>query len=276
MVRSRSVVLVAVVATLLSGSALVSGSALLSGSALVSGSAQTLRNRRAQITSPVPTTTTQLVIGIADSWSSSSALITRYSRTPNGWIRVDDPSSARLGPNGLAWGRGRNDVPTGSTIKTEGDGRSPAGVFSLPTAFGYDAAWRERTRLPFVAVGPNDLFVEDPDSSLYNQHVRLDHAPTTAWERKQQMRQHDPAHRLEILVGHNTAPNVVAGAGSAIFIHVWRNGGDATTAGCTSMSDGDVDALVGWLDPAARPLYVLLPRDEYVARQKAWKLPVLE
>lgn len=243
---------------------------------LVTGPAKAWPNKPSAPKSPVPIRTTQLVVGITESWSSSSAVVRRYQRTPTGWLGVGQPSSARLGPNGLAWGRGRNEIPAGSTTKVEGDRRSPAGVFSLPTAFGYDADWQARTRLPFVTVGANDLFVEDPQSSLYNQHVRLDHAPTTAWERKQQMHQRDPAHRLEVLVGHNTVPKIVPGAGSAIFIHVWRDGGDATTTGCTAMSDSDVDALVRWLDPAARPLYVLLPRDEYLARQTSWNLPTLD
>ena len=64
------------------------------------------------------------------------------------------------------------------------------------------------------------------------------------------------------------------GAGSAIFIHVWRGDGAKATAGCTSVSDADIESLVSWLDPATKPVYALLSADQYELHQKAWGLPV--
>lgn len=54
------------------------------------------------------------------------------------------------------------------------------------------------------------------------------------------------------------------GAGSCIFLHVW-SGPDAGTAGCTAMGAGLVVALLGQLDPAARPMFVLLPAADAAA-----------
>ena len=257
------------VATLLAVGVLLSGSRVAApASPVVSGAGPV-----------VSSSSTQVVVGIAEDWQSTSATLQSYERVKGRWRSVGSRFTGRLGPNGLAWGRGLHpssvtDAP-GAVAKREGDKRSPAGVFTLPTAFGYDPAWATRTRLPYVTVGPRDLFGEDPSSPDYNTHDRLDHDPATDEERKQQMYQTDPAHRLEVLVGHNVSPAPVPGAGSAIFIHSWRGQGARTTTGCTAVSDAAIDGLVRWLDPAAHPLYVLLPRAEYEARRHTWGLPDL-
>lgn len=220
----------------------------------------------------IPDATTQLVVGIAESWSSQDVTIQRFERADGAWGPVGSSWRGRLGARGLAWGRGFNPVPDGAPMKVEDDQRSPAGVFRLPRAYGYDPAWAQRTKMPYTAVTSRDLFVGDPASPLYNTQVRLDHEPATAWERAQRMYLTNPAHRLQVFVAHNADP-VVPRGGSAIFLHVWRRGGLANTAGCTSMSDTDIDTLVQWLDPASAPLYVLLPRDEYDALASRWDLP---
>ena len=157
--------------------------------------------------------------------------------------------------------------------KAEGDGRSPAGVFSMRRSFGYDPQWARKTRLAYVAVTTRDLFVEDPSSEWYNTYVRLDHEPQTVFEQEQQMKQDDPMHRLKIVIEHNTTPSPEAGKGSAILFHIWRRNGALPTAGCTSISDAAIESMMQWLDPAKRPLYVLLPTAKYKELASAWGLP---
>lgn len=227
----------------------------------------------------IPTSSLQLLVGIAADWTSSTAVLQRYARRGSGktigrWTPVGAPFPARLGPSGLAWGIGLHPTPAGGNTKREGDGRSPAGIFALSTAFGYSPAWATKTKLPYVTVAVQDLFVEDPESPSYNTHVRLDHVPSTDWERDQQMYQSDPAHRLEVLVDHNRTSPPIPGAGSAIFIHIWRGDGARATAGCTAVSDTDIEKLVSWLDPASKPVYALLPVSEYELQRKGWALPV--
>ena len=182
----------------------------------------------------------------------------------------------RVGSAGLVWGRGLHPRTQEMTDKREGDNRAPAGVFALRRAFGYDSSWSTKTLLSYVTVGPRDLFVEDPKSSLYNTYLRLDHDPANAFERKQLMKQTDPAHRLKIVIEHNTTPKPVAGRGSAILFHIWRSDGAKPTAGCTSVSEGSIEALMSWLDPAKSPAYVLLPVDEYRKRAESWGLPSID
>ena len=46
-----------------------------------------------------------------------------------------------FGKNGLAWGKGIADNldQRDGPVKHEGDGKAPAGIFKLGTAFGYDS-----------------------------------------------------------------------------------------------------------------------------------------
>ena len=224
----------------------------------------------------VPATTTQLVVGTAASWDSSEATLQRYVRGGKGWRAIGAPMSARLGANGLVWGRGVNPRTDDMSDKSEGDDRSPAGVFAIGRSFGYAAEWKNRTKLQYTKVTKRDLFVEDPESPLYNTYVHLDHDPNTAFENEQQMNQDDPAHRLKIVIEHNTEPSPVPGKGSAILFHIWRSGGTKTTAGCTAASAASIETLMTWLDPNKQPLYVLMPADEYRSRRAAWGLPVID
>ncbi len=136
---------------------------------------------------------------------------------------------------------------------------------------------KHHRRLPEVKVGPADLWVSDPRyPQLYNRHLRLDHPATSEWEKREQMRQTDYPHSIKLLICHNwtdTPGRPVVGAGSSIFFHIWRREGAAPTAGCTSMAEANLRALIRRLDPAKNPVYILLPRAEYARLRAPWRLP---
>jgi L,D-peptidoglycan transpeptidase YkuD (ErfK/YbiS/YcfS/YnhG family) len=58
-----------------------------------------------------------------------------------------------------------------------------------------------------------------------------------------------------VVVGYNTDP-VVAGRGSAIFLHIWKGPGQPT-AGCVAMEEADLERIVAWLDPDQKPQIIL-------------------
>ena len=180
---------------------------------------------------------------------------------------------ARLGKKGMGWGLGLHPLPPEAATKKEGDWKSPAGVFAIGGVWGYERSVRKHAKLPYRQITARDLWVEDAKSPAYNLHLVLAHDATTEWEKKQQMKQDDPAHALKLFVAHNAPPKVVAGAGSSIFFHIWRDGGGRPTAGCTTMDEKRLRWLIAQIDPGARPLYVLLPKAEYGRRRSAWKLP---
>ncbi len=221
----------------------------------------------------LPRNTSQAIVGIASGWNSSHVTLHRYERSRNGaWQLIDQPFKGRLGSNGLAWGRGLHPHSAGVTLKREGDRRAPAGVFSLGGAWGYDPNTKHHPNLSFNRITTRDLWVEDVKSPHYNKHIRLNREPSAAWEKKAQMRQNDYAHSLKLFINHN-APQAVAGGGSSIFFHIWRGGGSKATFGCTTMHESQLKTLIQWLNPQRRPVYVLLPQSEYMARRLQWKLP---
>ncbi|MCU0777470.1 MAG: L,D-transpeptidase family protein [Akkermansiaceae bacterium] len=221
----------------------------------------------------LPAASSQCLVGIADSWDSSTATLRYYEKSGGRWQQVGTPWQARLGKKGLVWGIGMHPVPKGAATKKEGDWRSPAGVFAIGGAWGYDATIRKHPRLFYRQVTPRDLWVEDPASEHYNRHLILERDPSSPWERKQQMKQTDPAHALKLFIAHNAPPKVIPGEGSSIFFHIWRAGGSKPTAGCTTMDEQKLRDLIARLDPARRPLYVLLPKSGYEEYRDAWKLP---
>lgn len=222
---------------------------------------------------PVPDDSRQLVLAEVPGPDDSRATVTRWERVDGAWVAVGEPVPARIGAHGVAWGRGLHP-PQPGLQKVEGDGRAPAGVFELRDAFGDAPAAAPGVRWPYHPVGPRDLFVEDPARPEYNAWVHVDgDRPLEPWEREAVMKQGDPAHALKVLVAHNAPPDVVPSAGSAIFLHVWRREGAAATAGCTAVARADLDALVGWLEPAAHPVFVLLTAADRARWRGEWSLP---
>lgn len=227
----------------------------------------------------VPSSCSQAIVGITDGWNSSHVTLSLLEKQPDGkWVRVMGPFPGRLGRNGCVWGLGLHASPRRATIKQEGDGRSPAGIFSLGGLWVTNKnAVKHHKNIPLVKVGPRDLWVSDINTpQLYNRHVRLDHPARTAWELKEQMRQTDYPHSIKLLICHNTwetEGRPIPGAGSSIFFHIWRRNGGAPTAGCTSMDEANLRAMIARLNPHRHPVYILLPRQEYAKWRKDWRLP---
>lgn len=224
----------------------------------------------------IPSDCRQCLVATADGWDSSSARLQLYEKAGNRWQTVGSPWNARLGKKGLAWGTGIHPVPNGAPAKREGDWKSPAGVFALGGVWGYDSSIKKHPKLYYRQITPRDLWVEDSKSPQYNRNVILDHNPATTWEKKQQMKQNDPAHALKLFIAHNSPSRkggAIPYAGSSIFFHIWRGGGSRPTAGCTAMPKDRLQSLIARLDPAKKPLYVLLPQAQYKQHRKAWKLP---
>ncbi len=227
----------------------------------------------------IPTNCSQAVIGIAEGWNSSHVTLSVVEKNASGqWVRVLGPYKGRLGRNGLVWGLGIHANPGRATVKREGDGRSPAGVFAIGGLWVTNKNYVKHHRsIPYVKVGPNDLWVSDVNyPKLYNRHIRLDHPARTEWELREQMRQTDYAHSIKLLICHNTAERrggPVVGAGSSIFFHIWRNNGGSPTAGCTAMAEANLRAIIARLQPSRHPVYILLPHAEYARLRQSWRLP---
>lgn len=184
----------------------------------------------------------QLIVVVTPDERATVGLMRRYERDSqqDRWREVGSRAEVVVGRAGLA------PIET----KREGDGKSPAGIFTLGTAFGFAAT--ADTRLPYRQLKSTTECVDDVSSRHYNTIVERDEVASVDWTSSEKMRTIDQ-YRLGIVVNHNTPP--VAGNGSCIFLHLW-GGPSSTTAGCTAMSDGDFEALLRWLDPSANPRLV--------------------
>lgn len=219
----------------------------------------------------------QLVVVTTSAWDSITGELRRYARREldGAWQAVGGPVPIVVGRTGLAWGVGLEEAAawaaTGGTVKREGDGRAPAGYFPLREAFGFapadSAGWLRQTYRQLT--GETEC-VDDTASMHYNTIVERGRVGRVDWRSSERMRSIEP-YRLGVLVGYNEAP-VAKARGSCIFLHIW--GGPRTpTAGCTAMDAVELERLMAWLDPAARPVLVQLPAAAYGRLQGRWALP---
>ena len=214
----------------------------------------------------------QLLVVTTPAWDSVSGTLRRYARaTPHGpWRAVGEPVPIVVGQSGLAWGEAVGGRPS-DPRKREGDGRAPAGRFTLGTAFGFaPSSGMNGVQLPYLQLADDTECVDDPTSEHYNTLVGRSAQRRVDWASSERMRTID-LYRLGVVVRYNTAP-VRRGRGSCIFLHIWRAAG-SPTSGCTAMPAADLDTVVAWLDPARHPTLVQLPVAEYARLRAPWGLP---
>ena len=195
--------------------------------------------------------TKQLIVVTTKNWSTSNGMLQRFEKEGISWEKVGKAISIKLGRNGLGWGIGLHTTPKNAKIiKKEGDGKAPAGLFSLKQAFGYN---------PFVVDYPYEVYkatdhcVDDVKSKLYNKivdsrKVKID------YKSKEHMKFPKDYYKYGIVVNHNHIDEKGAkkGAGSCIFIHIKK----VPTAGCTVMNESEMIEIIRWLNPKAEPLLV--------------------
>lgn len=216
----------------------------------------------------------QMVVVTTGDWNSVSGTLQRFERgSPHAqWQAVGQPFAIVVGKTGLAWGDGlvgneRLGADAGDPLKREGDGKAPAGVFSLGTAFGYEPQLLAGSRMPYLRLTPSVECVDDAKSQYYNRIVDRQRIQRPDWSSSEHMLRDDELYHWGVYVEHNTHP-VRPGGGSCIFLHIWRGPGQGTV-GCTAMPRRDVEQLIAWFDPAKSPLLVQMPRARYErARQR--------
>jgi L,D-peptidoglycan transpeptidase YkuD (ErfK/YbiS/YcfS/YnhG family) len=147
------------------------------------------------------------------------------------------------GPLALPVALGRGGIKAN---KREGDGATPRGIFRLRRLWRRgDRHPRPQTLLPVRIIRQDDGWCEDPRDRRYNQRVSV--AETSPADR---LRRHDRLYDFIIELDHNTRPRV-AGRGSAVFIHIARDG-YAPTAGCVALNMPALRRLIERLGPRTR------------------------
>lgn len=135
--------------------------------------------------------------------------------------------------------------------KREGDGATPVGIFPLRYAFYRpDRGLRPATGLRLRPIAVDDGWCDAPADRRYNRPVR--HPIAASAER---LWRDDHLYDVIIVIGYNDRPRV-RGAGSAIFLHIARDGlardGLAPTEGCIAVSAGSLKKILPHLRPSTR------------------------
>jgi len=226
----------------------------------------------------------QLILVITDNWQVNNGNLYTFTKQNNNQKENQDQvwqksassilsTKVTVGKKGLAWGIGLHPKQQG-VHKVEGDGKAPAGIFSLGNAFGY--LDNILTGLTYQAMTKNDFCIDVKGSPYYNQLVNSSIVGekaikgSTEGMRRDIHYKGDQRYKKGIFVKHNEE-NIDA-AGSCIFMHVWKDKG-IPTSGCTAMTEQNMDSILAWLDTDKNPLYIALPMAQYQALKSQWFLP---
>lgn len=202
----------------------------------------------------------QVIVVTAPSWTSTYATLRTYERAGKGWRQVIGATSARLGWSGLALAAQRR----------QGTGKTPAGTFAIPSAFGRLAD--PGTALPYRQFDRNDAWTYNPKHpSTYNLFQSADVSWRSYGGYVEQLWSYGSQYRYVAVLDYNLPRGTVTTdsrgirraanpantkAGGGIFLHV-SNG--TKTAGCIAIPQATMRQVLRWLDPAKHPRIVIGP-----------------
>jgi L,D-peptidoglycan transpeptidase YkuD (ErfK/YbiS/YcfS/YnhG family) len=138
----------------------------------------------------------------------------------------------------IEWGAGARRCAVGraglAQKQREGDGITPVGLWPLRRVlYRADRVVRPRCVLSVSPIAPHDGWCDAPDDPDYNRLVRLPHRASA-----EAMWREDHLYDVVVVVGYNDDP-VIAGKGSAIFLHLARADFGATV-GCVALALPDL------------------------------------
>lgn len=235
----------------------------------VAGSTQTVAARSLPAAINPPDRVRQLVTISSPAWSSTSGTLRAWRRPAGGeWVQVRGPVPVVLGYSG--WVKAAD--------RQQSTGTTPAGMFTLPSAFGRLAD--PGARVPYRRYDGNDWWPYEPrDPATYNVY-QLHKAASTQWraDYSEHLADYFDQYAYSIVVGFNLPSGVHYSAtqkqrvaseradtsrGGGIFLHV---ADDGLTAGCVAMPRPDLRWLIRWLNPDRHPRVAMGPHDYLVTR----------
>jgi L,D-peptidoglycan transpeptidase YkuD (ErfK/YbiS/YcfS/YnhG family) len=188
----------------------------------------------------------QVVVVSAASWRSTVGIARLYARVVGGRWHLVATYSARLGYGGLVAG----------TRRVQGTGTTPAGSYSMTTAFGIKA--NPGTSLRYTKVDDDQWWVEDRTSRYYNQMRRASlggfHVTTAGYNGSEHLARMGSQYDHVVVVDFNMHP--VVGRGAGIFLHAFGRG---ATAGCVALPYRNMTATMRWLKASLHPRIIIGP-----------------
>lgn len=228
---------------------------------------------RAQTAPSTQLNSKQLMVVVTSDWDNLQGKLYAFSRVHHHWV-LKFSNAVVVGKTGLAVGDGFVPITMpGAPVKHEGDKKSPAGIFTIGTAFGYadkkDARWIKN---PYTRAFDTLICVDDMHSPNYNKLVAKDTAKAD-YNSFEYMHRHDNYYKWGLFINHNST-KPLPGDGSCIFMHIWENNHEGTV-GCTAMTERHILRVLHWINVKDNPMLVQLPRAEYRKLRKVYGLPRL-
>jgi L,D-peptidoglycan transpeptidase YkuD (ErfK/YbiS/YcfS/YnhG family) len=187
---------------------------------------------------------TQLVTVVAPSSNSRTAVLVAWARAGHCWVAASlpgqpaQPFPAETGYGGL--------LPFSERVS--GDGATPTGLYPFGDVIYGNSDVSPSTRYPYHHLVCGDWWDEAPGSPTYDtfQHVPCGTNPSYGWDSEALWTEVQPyQHFVDIKM---PAP---PDNGAGIFLHDDTTTG--YTAGCVALPNAELDAVLGWLNPADDP-----------------------
>lgn len=185
----------------------------------------------------------QRTVTVVDQTSQTGATLSTFTRTNSncGFTRVVHTTTARLGYGGTVWWQDR----------VQNTGTTPRGSFLMTESFGNGAA--PGTEMPYRVTTDDDYWVLDRNAALaiFNEPRRGAQGGFATSE-AERLRDYPTQYRYSVVIDFNRKSNgKVPSRGGGIFLHVHGSG---ATAGCVSVSQAELEAVMRYLKPGDRIL----------------------
>jgi L,D-peptidoglycan transpeptidase YkuD (ErfK/YbiS/YcfS/YnhG family) len=187
----------------------------------------------------------QLVTVVDLSKTSMTGNLTAWARKANGcWSPVHfagqpaQPFRAQTGHGGL--------VPISQRVP--GDWATPTGLYPFGTTVYGNSAVSPTTRYPYHHLVCGDWWDEKPGSPAYDRfrHVRCGSTPRYGEDSEALWTEVQPYQHFIDIKMPSPPDN-----GAGIFLH--DDMPEGYTEGCVALPDAELDAVLGWLNPADSP-----------------------
>ncbi len=127
--------------------------------------------------------------------------------------------------------------------KGEGDGITPRGIFKVETWLARNDHVRLKASLPPITL--RDIWIDEAGDPNYNQKMQRPYPAS-----HERLFRPDNLYNIIGVLNYNRDP-IIAGRGSAIFIHAWRRP-RYPTEGCIAFAPKDLIWIAENIEPSSR------------------------
>lgn len=192
--------------------------------------------------------TSQLIVVTSQLSNTSNVVINTYEKTKSSWVNVHKNITGYIGLKGF------------SNNKSEGDNKTPVGAYKIGTCFSKTS--NISTGLDLFTYDSKDVWVDDPNSKLYNTHQR--EPANGKWNSAVNFsKMKNGVYDVFFTYNYNSAR--ITNKGSTVFFHIadlnakikYTNGGVAT-------DKQNMLNIIKWLDKDKNPMILQAPLSELI------------